>query len=283
MPDGTLDDQQFAANWYPDPLGRYDHRWYDGAQWTDQVAVDGRQLTDPEGVRPTVVPTTGAAPDRIKDQVQRQARIAPGSAPAGGGTLLDEPVLVVNQKAKLLELTNEYAVYDQNGRQIGAVRQVGQSALRKAARLVFDVDQFLTHNLEVVDPGGRTLLRLTRPAKIFKSTVVVTDAAGDEVGRIVQRNVFGKIRFDLTADGETVGGLNAENWRAWDFHVVDHTGGEIARVKKTWEGLAKTLFTTADNYVVRIHRPLADPLRSLVLAAALAIDTALKQDSRGLN
>lgn len=277
------DGQQFAANWYPDPLGRYDHRWYDGAQWTDQVSSGGTQLTDPEGTRPTAVPTAGTRPDKVRDQVQRQAGIAPGSAGIGSGTLFDEPVLVVNQKAKLLELTNEYGVYDQQGRQIGAVRQVGQSTLRKAARLLFDVDQFLTHHLEIVDPAGRTLLRLTRPAKVFKSTVVVTDAAGTELGRIVQRNVFGKIRFDLEADGQTVGGLNAENWRAWDFHIVDHTGGEIARVKKTWEGLAKTLFTTADNYVVRIHRPLADPLRALVVAAALAIDTALKQDSRGLN
>ena len=41
------------------------------------------------------------------------------------------------------------------------------------------------------------------------------------------------------------------------------------------------MFTTADNYVVQIHRPLQDPLRPLVVAAALSVDTALKQDSRG--
>ena len=41
------------------------------------------------------------------------------------------------------------------------------------------------------------------------------------------------------------------------------------------------MFTTADNYVVQIHRPLEEPLRSLVVPAALSVDTALKQDSRG--
>jgi hypothetical protein len=46
--------------------------------------------------------------------------------------------------------------------------------------------------------------------------------------------------------------------------------------------LAKTVFTTADNYVVQIHRPLEEPLRSLVIAAGLAVDTALKQDARGI-
>ncbi|MGH9181162.1 MAG: phospholipid scramblase-related protein, partial [Acidimicrobiales bacterium] len=33
---------------------------------------------------------------------------------------------------------------------------------------------------------------------------------------------------------------------------------------------------------VKIHRPLEEPLLSLVVASALTVDTALKQDSRGL-
>jgi hypothetical protein len=41
------------------------------------------------------------------------------------------------------------------------------------------------------------------------------------------------------------------------------------------------MFTTADNYVVQIHRPLQGPLQALVVAAAVSVDTALKQDSRG--
>jgi hypothetical protein len=43
------------------------------------------------------------------------------------------------------------------------------------------------------------------------------------------------------------------------------------------------MFTSADNYVVQIHKVLEDPLRLLVVAASLAVDTALKQDSRGFN
>ena len=65
------------------------------------------------------------------------------------------------------------------------------------------------------------------------------------------------------------------------FSITDAAGSEVARITKTWEGLAKTMFTTADNYVVQIHRPLEDPLRMLVVAAGLAVDTALKQDARG--
>lgn len=187
-------------------------------------------------------------------------------------------MLVVNQKAKLVELNNEYMVHDEHGAQIGAVRQTGQSTARKVLRFVSNVDQYLTHRLEVTDTSGEVLLRLTRPAKLLKSTVVVAGPGGGEIGRLVQQNVFGKVRFDLEAGGTSVGSLNAENWRAWDFAILDRDGTEVARIKKTFEGIARAVFTTADNYVVRIHRPLEDPLRSLVVGAALCVDTALKQD-----
>jgi hypothetical protein len=41
------------------------------------------------------------------------------------------------------------------------------------------------------------------------------------------------------------------------------------------------MFTTADNYVLQIHADLPEPLRSLVVASAVSVDLALKQDSRG--
>ena len=82
----------------------------------------------------------------------------------------------------------------------------------------------------------------------------------------MQANVFGKIRFDLVADGQLVGAIQAENWRAWDFAITDAAGTEVARITKKWEGLARTLFTTADRYVVLVHFRLPEPLASMVIA-----------------
>ena len=56
----------------------------------------------------------------------------------------------------------------------------------------------------------------------------------------------------------------------------------MGRITKTWEGLAKTLFTTADDYLLEISPSLSGPLRLLAFASAVGVDTALKQDSRGL-
>jgi uncharacterized protein YxjI len=267
---------QHPPGWYPDPFGRHETRWWDGRQWTEHVASHGRQAVDaPTGG--SYVPTV----DRATEKVVRDVQSVGGAVGQGGGSIFTEPVLVVNQKAKLIEVNNEYAIYDQHGRQLGAVRQVGQSMAKKAIRVLTSYDQFMTHKLQVVDLHGNVLMALTRPAKVLKSRVIVQDQMGNEVGQIVQQNAIGKIRFALDSGGHTWGSINAENWRAWNFNIQDHTGTELARITKTWEGFAKTMFTTADNYVVQIHRPLDDPLRSLVVAAALGVDTALKQDARG--
>lgn len=267
------------ANWYADPFGRHELRYFDGTQWTEHVSSHGKAAVDPP-VGAGHVPVVERATEKVVGDVQR-AGTAGAASFQGTGTIFTEPVLVVNQKAKLIEINNEYAVYDQGGRQLAAVRQVGQSTVKKAMRVLTSLDQYMTHSLQIVDMGGNVLLTLTRPAKFVKSRVIIRDPAGNEIGQVVQQNAIGKIRFSIEAGGYTLGSINGENWRAWNFNIRDHTDTEVARITKTWEGLAKTMFTTADNYVVQIHRPLNDPLRTLVVAAALCVDTALKQDSRG--
>ncbi|MEU6841926.1 phospholipid scramblase-related protein [Streptomyces sp. NPDC046716] len=289
------------AGWYPDPHGvPQTLRWWDGSQWTDHThAAPAEQPAAAAQVPPQQPPLQpqpvmaqqhfgGQAapapqhPDaaRVQRQVQQQAGVAP--AGQGGGSLFTEPVLVVNQKAKLIELTNEYTVMDQHGNPLGSVTEIGQSGLKKALRFVSSVDQFMTHKLEIRDAYGQPQLVLTRPAKFIKSRVLVERPDGSPVGEIVQQNAIGKINFAMVVNGQQVGAIKAENWRAWNFAIVDHAGQEVARITKTWEGLAKTMFTTADNYVLQIHFQLPEPLLSLVVATALTVDTALKQDSRGL-
>ncbi|MFD6491788.1 phospholipid scramblase-related protein [Streptomyces sp. NPDC060188] len=276
------------AGWYPDPNGTPQAlRYWDGSQWTDHTNADQQgpaaQQVPQQAQAPQQTFPQQAAPasdPRVQRQVQQQAGVAAGGS--GGGSLFTEPVLVVNQKAKLIEVTNEYKVMDQQGNLIGSVVQVGQNAFKKFLRFVSSLDQYMTHKLEIRDAHGQPQLLLTRPAKFIKSRVIVTRPDGSPVGEIVQQNMIGKINFAINADGRQVGAIKAENWRAWNFAIVDHADNEVARITKTWEGLAKTMFTTADNYVLQIHFQLPEPLLSLVVATALTVDTALKQDSRGL-
>ena len=309
---------QTPAGWYPDPTEQHTLRYWDGTQWTEHGhSYDTPPSPETHGVSSPEIPTVGAPnahqtppnqavpatppvgdifdrvgaeidlgatsdPNKIHNQVFGDARFSSakvdGLAFQGDGTVFNTPVLVVNQKAKVFEITNQYSVFDHNGTQIAAVNQVGQSTAKKVMRLMSNLDQLFTHKLEIVDHTGSVLLRLTRPAKIMKSTIIVSDAHDQEIGRIVQENMMGKIRFGLIVGGETVGRIKAQNWRAWNFQVEDANGQEIATITKTFEGIAKAVFTTADNYVVHIHQQIPQPLNSLVVAAALSVDTALKQD-----
>ena len=195
--------------------------------------------------------------------------------------LLSRNLLVINQKAKLIELTDEYRVRDEEGNDIGYIREEGQSTLRKAARLLTDLDQFFSHRLAMYDKDGTKVVELLRPRKMLKSRVEITDGEGRPVGVLVQQNILGKKRFGIeSATGEQLGQINAENWRAWDFAIADATGQEVGRITKKWAGLLREGFTTADNYVLEITGEVSKDLRLMMLGSAAGVDLALKQDDR---
>jgi uncharacterized protein YxjI len=196
--------------------------------------------------------------------------------------LLSHDVLVISQKAKVIEMMDEYRVFDDEGTQIGTIREVEQSTTKKVVRLFSGVDQFLTHKLGVFDSDGRQVLMLERPAKLIKSKITVSDAEGAERGAILQDNVVGPKHFLLVdRRGERIGSIDGENWTSWDFAIHDGTGQEVARITKEWAGILKEGYTTADTYVLQIEGEVSSDLRLLVFASAAGLDVALKQDDTG--
>lgn len=275
------------AGWHPDPFRRFQHRYWDGARWTEHVASDGRQWVDPPighvlpvAIPPMPAPTppvpvggqllpTASLPlpaisqvKKIQKQVQKL-----GIADATGNpdlALLNESVLVINQKGKLVELRAEYAIYNQNGRQLAAVRGKRMSS-----------------RIQIVDMNGRALLDLRREASLLSSKIHVTGANGAKLGRIVPSVNWNQIDRDFKLEGannELVGAVYAEDrQRHRDFNVQDATSNVVAHISKTHAGVAKELLTKGDNYVVNFVDLLSDPLRSLSIAAALVIDTRFHQ------
>lgn len=65
----------WPPGWFPDPTGRHDHRWWDGAAWTAHVADAGVAATDPL----TTPPETGS--DRGLPPVMTMPESRPGSDP----------------------------------------------------------------------------------------------------------------------------------------------------------------------------------------------------------
>lgn len=169
-----MTDQPTPANWYADPSGRHQYRYWDGSSWTEHVSTNGQQFVDPlqPAFGDTVdrVTTVGShpSPQDVQAMVQGDGRTGAGipasaETSVGSGTIWTEPVLVVTQKAKLIEVNNQYSVFDQHGRQLAFVNQVGQSAAKKVIRVLTSLDQYMTHKLEITDANGQVQLRLTRP------------------------------------------------------------------------------------------------------------------------
>ena len=294
-----MTEQGAPPNWWPDPLGRFELRYWDGSSWTHHVSTRGQPAIDSpvavptvptspaaSAVLPVVTPEPTPAPaaprapqsrpnKKIQRQVARAGAVADGRA--GGGTLFTEPVLVVNQKAKMIEVNAEYAVYDQHGHRIGAVREVGQSMLRGAVSVRPSSSR--AKRLQIIDAEGRVVLALQRPEKFAKSTVIVRNPDGTEAGRIVQKTlgVIGKVRFDLVVGGQALGCILAESWGIWDFSIQDASGTEIARITKGRALGGGQTSTKRDKYVVEIAAAAQGPLRTLAVASALAVDTAMRQ------
>ncbi len=191
------------------------------------------------------------------------------------GSLLAQQVLIVKQKLKLIELRNEYAVLDQNGRQIGAVQQATQSPLAFLARVFTSWDVALPITLHILGPGAVPELIVHKPWFTWRCQVRRPD--GRPLGEITKQIRLGKARFRLLdPGGAQLGEVRAHNWRAKDFSVLDAAGQPIARVTKKWAGL-RELFSDADTYVVEVSPSAVDPLRSLAVATCLVIDVVMKQ------
>lgn len=224
----------------------------------------------------------------------------------------------MNQKAKLVGSTVSYVVYDKTGRQLGMVQELRRDLTTKMNDKLRGLDDSRrTYRLQVVDMSGHVLFAMTRPEVWgLRSSMVVDEPGGSPIGEIIQETTgllgsaaglagaglsmlsglshrldavaenldkVDRVRFGLVANSQRLGSIHTESDWSWEFDIRDTSGTEVARITKTWAGWAKERFTKADNYVLQVHRPLEEPLRSLVVAAALALDAALKQGdpSRG--
>lgn len=73
------------ADWYPDPLGRYEHRYWDGTSWTAHVATAGETAHDPiEEAAPQAGEVDGGTSTSPGDASAGASSQPPAGSPAPG-------------------------------------------------------------------------------------------------------------------------------------------------------------------------------------------------------
>ncbi|UPK75570.1 hypothetical protein MU582_02725 [Nocardioidaceae bacterium SCSIO 66511] len=185
-------------------------------------------------------------------------------------TLLQQPVLVVERK----EVCSDHAIVDREGNSIGHVRRVEQSAARKAFRLVSKIDEYLSHQFEVVDQDGDVTLRLDQPARFVRAQLVVSDATDREVGEVTQLNSVGKIRFGLTSGGTPVGELRTRNAKQHAFDILDVKERPIGSVQGTYP---RGTSASTVGCAITLQPDVEGPLRTLAIAAGIGLDLSLQR------
>lgn len=65
------DPSSSPSGWFPDPLERYEHRYFNGESWTSDVSTGGQRSVDPQGAHP--------GPDHARSNKAATAAVVMGS------------------------------------------------------------------------------------------------------------------------------------------------------------------------------------------------------------
>ncbi|MDX6203049.1 MAG: hypothetical protein QOE24_621 [Frankiales bacterium] len=187
-------------------------------------------------------------------------------------SLLTEPVVVVQQRAKVFSQRAEYDLYTPSGEPLGSVAEQpgsGKWLLGNLAHL----------RLVVADAEGQPVLLLDKPGSWARSRFGVLDAHETLLGEMNQENILFAPQFALWAADGSTGRLDGGRMWSWEWTIEGAGGQPLGRVTKHFAGLAE-MFTSADNYVVELSPDLTGPLRAVGLTACVCLDVVRDQAKR---
>ena len=193
--------------------------------------------------------------------------------------VLSRNAYFVKEHVGLLKAANNFDIHDpESGAVIMECREEKLGFFTKLLRFT-DYKRMTPFDIQVRTPDGRPVLRVTRGVSFFLSKVDVSDEQGRRVGGFKQKffSIGGAFEV-LDAAGQVICRLQGK-WTGWEFKFLRPGGQEAACVTKKWAGMAKELFTSADNYMLTIAPEVApeDDIRHLILGAVLCIDMVLKE------
>lgn len=183
----------------------------------------------------------------------------------------------IDEKVNFLKFTNEYKVYNEQGTQIGIIKQ-RMSGWHKVLTLLIN-KAMMPFQLEITDANDQLQATISRGWTFWMSKIVVTDPNGAEIGHIKQKFKFFKPTFLINdpASGENIAQITGD-WKAWNFTITNPAGAEMGKISKKWAGAMKEIFTSADKYNVSIDPTYAENNKKVaIVATAITIDMVLKE------
>jgi len=180
----------------------------------------------------------------------------------------------VRQKKKWLEILtsfearNSYDVFDERGEASLSVREQGSGILALLKRIF--LGPMRPFEVFVSQVGGGVLLKLRRPFRFIFHRLEVFDADERPIGAIQREWSWLRRIYTIEGAGPSVQ-LFGPLLKPWTFElrVGDRVVGVI---QKRWSGLAKEMFTDADNFGADLSQVSDPTLKALACAAIVLID-----------
>lgn len=188
--------------------------------------------------------------------------------------------LSVRQRKRWLEILtsldarNTYVVYDDGGNPVLNVQEQGKGFGNLLKRLFLASLRPFTSHVEDLR-SQKQVLALRRPFRFYFHRLEVKDADGNLVGAIQRRWTWFRRKYTVEgANGQEVALLFGPFFRPWTFQIrlPGNDAEEVGLIQKKWSGLAKELFTQADNFWVEMTQVTDPQLRALLFAATVLID-----------
>jgi Scramblase len=122
-------------------------------------------------------------------------------------------------------------------------------------------------------PDGAPLLVVDK--QVGRMLTTVLRPGGEVVGTFRTERVGRRYKL-RDGDGKPLGEISVDLGRS-NFAISDVDGNRVGHVRKKFNGIATHLLTTADKYAVEIDDPVPEPLRTMVVATAIAMDLTLHE------
>lgn len=187
--------------------------------------------------------------------------------------------LSVRQRKRWLEILtsfdarNTYAVYDEAGNPVMNVQEQGKGFGSFLKRVFLGAFRPFTSHVEDL-AAQRPLLVLRRPFRFYFHRLEVRDVDGALLGAIQRRWTWFRRKYTVEgAGGQEVATLFGPFWRPWTFKILmPGSKEEVGLIQKKWSGLAKEMFTQADNFWIQFEGVQDPALRALLFSATVLID-----------
>ncbi len=192
-------------------------------------------------------------------------------------------VYLVKERIAFLKLTDTYDIFDPaDGSQI-AIAKEKSSGVMKYLRLVLNKgllpSKVFVYEGDDFNNESKLQFSIQRGFSFLRSRVNVCDASGNILGYMISKIFTLGGAFTVFDNNDKQVAYVKGDWKGWNFEMTDSSGNTLGKITKKWTGLGQELFTSADNYIIKVFDNTKKGHAILLLAAGLAVDTVYKEKS----